>query len=145
MSLRLKLPPHMIFHHDLQLMVLKLRGILTPKRIQKDIALVTAAEGQIRLPFNRFVDLSQVTQIRLQIPEAAEIAIRRRADYTDRPAVKSAYYVTTEKAAQIARMCATLTQSSPLQVQVFENISAAAEWLGVSDADLEVSEDRLDA
>jgi hypothetical protein len=139
MSVRLSLPPHMIFHHDLRLMVVRPRGVLTKKRIQRDIAVVTDAENRNEVPFNRFVDLSEVTQIRMDLAQASRIAINRSADYQHRAPVKSAYYVTTQKAAQIANMCATLAETSPLEIRVFEDISAAAEWLGVSDKDLELS------
>ena len=139
MSVRFRLAPHMVFHHDLQLIVVRPRGVLTAKRIQKDIALVTAAENRSERPFNRFVDLSEVTDIRLDVDQVRRIAVRRADDYRDVLPVKSAYYVTTEKAAQIAEMCAMLTHSSALQIEVFEEIAAAARWLGVSDADLEVN------
>jgi hypothetical protein len=136
MSVRLKLLPHMIFHHDLHLMVVKPTGVINNERIQKVMAAVTAAESRTGMPFNRFVDLSAVTQIRIDLNQARRIATVRRTDYLDKPMVKSAYYVTTKRAAQLADMCATVTRSSSLQIQVFNDIPAAAEWLGVSEQDL---------
>ena len=136
MPTRLKLPPHIIFHHDLNLMVYKPRGVLNIERIQKDIAAVTAAENQVATPFNRFVDLSGLSQIRLDPDWALRTAKLRRMDYADRPTIKSAYYVTTTKGAQLAKMCAAVTESSALQIQVFEDIPSAAKWLGVSEEDL---------
>jgi hypothetical protein len=126
----------MIFHHDLNLMVVKRRGVLNPDGIQKDIAVVTAAERHTSVPFNRFVDLSAITQIRLDLARASRIAKLRRMDYLNRPPVKSAYFVTTKRAAQLAKMCAALTASSALHIEVFDNIPAAAEWLGVTADDL---------
>ena len=67
--MKLKLPPHMIFHHDLNLLVVRPRGILTEKRreekrreekrVDKDIAFLDAAEDEADKPFNRFTDTSQ--------------------------------------------------------------------------------------
>jgi hypothetical protein len=136
MSVRLRLPPHMLFHHDLNLMVVKLKGVLNPERIQRDIAFVTAAESHALVPFNRFVDLSGITQIRLDTSRVSRLAKLRRIDYLDRPAVRSAYLVTTKRAAELATMCAELTKSSSLHIEVFEEIAAAAKWLGVTEQDL---------
>ncbi|MFL6513902.1 MAG: hypothetical protein ACJ8M1_02640 [Chthoniobacterales bacterium] len=136
MSVRLRLPGHMIFHHDLNLMVVKLKGVLNPERIQRDIAFVTAAESRAAKPFNRFVDMSAITQIRLDVAQVSKTAKLRRMDYLACPTVKSAYFVTTKRAAQLAEMCAALTKASSLQVEVFEDIRAAAEWLGVTEQDL---------
>ncbi|HEY4283587.1 MAG TPA: hypothetical protein VGM62_11035 [Chthoniobacterales bacterium] len=126
----------MIFHHDLRLMVVKPKGVLDNEWIEKVMATVTAAESQTGTAFNRFVDLSAVTQFRLDPKHAYRVATVRRMDYVDKPTMKSAYYVTTEKAAQLANICAIVTKSSPLQVRVFNDIPAAAEWLGVSEQDL---------
>jgi hypothetical protein len=136
MSVRLRLPGHMIFHHDLNLLVAKPRGVLNPERIQSDIAFVTAAESRTLVPFNRFVDLSAITQIRVDVARVSKVASLRRMDYVDRPAVKSAYFVTTKRAAQLARLCADLTKNSALQIEVFEDIGDAANWLGVTEQDL---------
>jgi len=126
----------MIFHHDLNLLVAKLKGVLNPERIQSDIAFVTAAESQAAKPFNRFVDMSAITQIRLDVSHVSKTAKLRRMDYLNGPAVKSAYFVTTKRAAQLAEMCAALTKGSSLEIAVFEEIGAAARWLGVTEQDL---------
>jgi hypothetical protein len=138
MSVRLKLPPHMVFHHDLHLLVVRPRGVLNRDRIEKDLAVVNAAEDQSELPFNRFTDLSNVTQIHLEFGQAYRIALNRRIEYEKRPAVKSAIYMTRDDTAQLAKMCATVTNSSPLQIQVFKDVPAAAQWLGVPDKDLQL-------
>ena len=133
--MRLKLPPHFTFHHDLRLLVYKPRGVLNIERIQKDISTVIAAEGKAA-PFNRFIDLSAVSQIRLDSDRASRIANLRGMDYADSPPIKSAYYVTTAKGAQFAKICAAATKSTPLRIEVFEDIPSAAKWLGVSEDDL---------
>lgn len=136
--MKLKLPRHMIFHHDLHLMVFRPRGILTEKRIDKDIELLEAAEDQHDQPFNRFSDISKVTDIKLGFQQVFRISLHRRLRYGDRPAIKSAFYVTTDEAARIVKTHALLTHYSPIQVKMFEELPAAAEWLNVSVEDLEM-------
>jgi hypothetical protein len=136
MTQRLRLPSHMIFHHDLHLMVFRPRGILTEKKVDKDIAMLEAAEDQVHAPFNRFCDLSQLKSIRLNFEQVFRISLHRRLSYGNRPAVKSAFYVTTPEAVRIIRMHAFLTDSSPIRVRMFEEVEPAAKWLGVSMEDL---------
>lgn len=128
----------MIFHHDLHLMVFRPRGILTEKKIDKDIAMLEAAEDQKEAPFNRFTDTSQVKAFRLSFQQVFRISLHRRLTYGNRPAVKSAFYVTTEEASRIVKTHAFLTGYSPIRVQLFEELELAAEWLGVSVEDLQM-------
>src|SRR5438309_3498586 len=114
MTQRLRLPPHIIFHHDLHLMVFRPRGILTQKKIDKDIAMLETAEDQIKAPFNRFCDLSHLKAIRLNFEQVFRISLHRRLRYGNRPAIKSAFYVTTVEAARIVKTHAFLTDYSPI-------------------------------
>jgi hypothetical protein len=138
MSKKIKLPRHMIFHHDLRLMVFRPRGILTEKHVDKDVAMLEAAEDQAKEPFNRFSDLSQLKRIKLDFQYVFRIALHRRLKYAKRPPVRSAFYVTSEEAARVIRVHALVTDYSPLRVQMFEKIEDAAEWLGVSVDDLKM-------
>jgi len=135
---KLRLPKHMIFHHDLNLMVFRPKGVLTEKRIDKDIEMFEAAEDQHEKPFNRFTDLSNVKEIRLGFQQVFRISLHRRLRYGNRPAIQSAFYVITDEAARIVRTHAFLTDYSPIQVQMFDDLSAAAEWLGVAAEDLQM-------
>ena len=134
----MRLPPHMIFHHDLHLLVFRPRGILTEKRVDKDLAIFELAEDQVEAPFNRFTDLSKVKAIRLNFQQIFRISLHRRLKYGKRPAVKSAFYITTAEAARIVKTHALLTGYSPIQVQMFEDLEPAAKWLGVSVEDLQM-------
>ena len=137
-SPKLRLPKHMIFHHDLHLIVFRPKGVLTKERIDKDIQLLEAAEDRQEQPFNRFTDLSQVTQIKLNFQEVFRISLHRRLRYVDKLPVKSAFLVTTDEAARVVRTHAFLTDYSPIHVQMFDDLSAASEWLGVALDDLQM-------
>ena len=139
---KLKLPKHMVFHHDLHLFVFHPRGRLTEKRILKDIAYLEEAEDQAKHPFNRFTDTSNADLSRLTFKQIMRISLHRRLKYGTRPKVKSAFYVTNPEAMRIVKLHALMTGNSPLQVRIFEDLSDAAKWLGVSTEDLQMGSKR---
>src|SRR5436190_19176413 len=61
-----------------------------------------------------------------------------RVTYTKRAPVKSAYFVTTEAVARVAKIHTMVTESSYLRVKMFEKMGKAARWLGVPKAMLEL-------
>lgn len=136
--MKTKLPPDIIFHHDLRLMVLRPRGILNRKRVKTIIDFLDKEEERAQKPFNRFSDLSKVDAIDLDFSFAFQVALHRRLTYGKRPPIKSAFYVTTAEAAQLVRIHAFVTDHSPIQVKMFTELSEAAKWLGVSQDTLEI-------
>src|SRR5207302_10659861 len=59
------------------------------------------------------------------------VALHRRLSYAGREPVKSAFYVTDPQAAHLVRIHALMTDQSPLNVEMFEELEAAAKCLGV--------------
>jgi hypothetical protein len=135
-----KLPAGVLFHHDLQLLVYRPRGVLNEKIVNGIVAYLDQAEDKADKPFNRFTDLSKLKAIELDMEYVCRVSLHRRQRYLNYPPVKSAFYVTAEKAAAIATAHAVITDQSPLQVAVFTEVAAAAKWLGVSTADLRIGE-----
>ncbi len=133
----MKLPPHVAFHHDLRLMVYRPRGILNEERVNTIIEFLEAEENKKPKPFNRFTDLSKIDAIDLDFHYVFRVSLHRRLTYASHPPVKSAFFVTSEASARIVKIHMAMTDHSPLQVQMFEDLAAAAEWLGVSDETLE--------
>jgi hypothetical protein len=134
----MKLPPDAVFHHDSCLMVFRPRGVITEKRVQKNIKMLEVAENSARKPFNRFTDLSKVEAIHLEFGVMFRISLHRRLVYAKHPPVKSAFYVTDNEAARIVKIHAVLTNYSPLRVRMFHDLHAAAKWLDVSVETLEL-------
>ena len=64
------------------------------------------------------------------------IALHRRLSYAKYPAIKSAFYVTSEATAHYAKLHAMLTDYSPLEVNLFGDLASAAKWLDVPTAAL---------
>ena len=131
---KLKLPPDTIFHHDLRLMVFRPRGVLSEKRIRTAVGMLEDAENEAAKPFNRFTDLSQLFAVDLDIEAILSVSLHRQTTYATRAPAKSAFYVTTEAVARIAKVHTLVMESSYLSVRVFESIGKAARWLRVPKA-----------
>lgn len=135
---KFRLPPHMVFHHDLGLLIIRPRGILTELRLKKDMAALELAEQQAERPFDRFIDLSGLRTIRLSLRQVFDGALRRRLTYAAYPPVKSAFYALSPDAVKLARVYALVTAHSPIQVRVFDDLPPAAKWLNISLEELQL-------
>ncbi len=100
------------------------------------IAFIETAERRAHKPFNRFLDMSALDAIDLNFKFVFHVALSRRLSATPKPAVKSAFYVTSPATAHYAKLHAMLTDFSPLDVSLFTARSAAAEWLDVPESAL---------
>ncbi len=134
----MKLPPHVLFHHDLRLMVWRPRGIINENAVNKIITFIGREEASSNKPFNRFTDTSAADAVDLNFRYIFHVSLFRRLSYLGRPPVKSAILATALTTAHYARVHALLTEGSPLKVCVFEDRDAAAKWLGVSLESLEI-------
>jgi hypothetical protein len=135
--MKMKLPPDVLFHHDLRLMTWRPRGIVNEKVVNKIIAFLAQEEATADKPFDRFTDTLLVDAIDLNLRYIFHVSLFRRLSYAGRPPVKSAILVTDRTLTHYSKMHALLTQGSPLQVRIFEERETAAKWLGVSKETLE--------
>lgn len=127
----MKLPAHVLFRKELSLILWKPRGILDQAVVSQIVAFVDTAESRASKPFNRFMDMSALDMIDLNFRFVFEIALHRRLTAAPRPPVKSAFYVTSPATQHYVKLHAMLTDYSPLDVSLFTDRAAAAEWLGV--------------
>jgi len=130
-------PQNLSFRSDLRLMIFRPCGILNQELIDTTIAFLEEEEERAQHPFNRFSDLSKLDAIDLEFGYVFRVALHRRLIYAGRPPVKSAFYAPNKATERIVRIPALVTDDSPLQIKIFNEISKAAEWLGVSPEDLE--------
>jgi hypothetical protein len=135
--MKMKLPPNVLFHHDLRLMVYRPRGILNEKEVRTIVEFLEKEEDRAQAPFNRFTDNSKLDAVDLNFEFVFRISLHRRLLYAKRPPVKSAFYVNSPAIARVVKMHAILTASSPLEVRMFKDFASAAKWLGVSEETLE--------
>ena len=129
--MKLRLPPNVLFHQDLSLIVWRPRGVLNEAAVNKIIALLGKLEATSSKPFNRFTDTLAVDAVDLTFKYLFHVSLFRRLSCARRPPVKSAILVTSKTVAQY-KVHALLTQGSPIKVRIFEDRDEAAKWLDVS-------------
>ena len=127
----MKLPAHVLFRKNLSLILWKPRGILDEATVNEVVEFIEAVEKGNREPLNRFSDSSALDAVDLNFDFVFHVAIGRRLSAAPRPAVKSAFYVTSPTSRHYVKLHAMLTDYSPLHVALFTDRAAAAKWLGV--------------
>jgi hypothetical protein len=126
-----KLPAHVLFRKEFSLILWKPHGVLDQSLVNEIVTFVEAAEKRASKPFNRFTDLSALDMVDLNFKFVFHIALGRRLSAAPKPAVKSAFYVTSPATTHYIKLHAMLTDYSPLDVSLFTDRAAAAKWLGV--------------
>jgi hypothetical protein len=127
----MKLPAHVLFRKELSLILWKPHGILDQARVNEIVAFIETAEKRASKPFDRFTDLSALDVVDLNFKFVFHIALHRRLSAAPKPAVKSAFYVTSPTTTHYIKLHAMLTDYSPLDVSLFTDRAEAAKWLGV--------------
>ena len=127
----MKLPAHVLFRKEVSLILWKPRGVLDQSKVNAIIAFIEAVEKRNSKPLNRFNDMSELDAVDLNFDFVFRVALGRRLSAAPKPAVKSAFYVTSEVTTHYAKLHAVLTDYSPLDVALFTDRVAAAKWLGV--------------
>ena len=127
------------FHPEIHLWVWQPRGTLDEAHVEQLISMIEQAEDEAEQPFNRYTDLSKLDAIDVTFDYVFRVSLYRRVSYGERAPVKSAFYVTDRETARLALTHAVVTKGSPLKVKIFTMPEAAAKWLGVSVADLELA------
>ena len=127
----MKLPAHVLFRKELSLILWKPRGILDEVLVNEIVAFIEAVERRASKPLNRFSDLSGLDAVDLNFKFVFHVALDRRLSAAPKPAVKSAFYVTSPATTHYIKLHAMLTDYSPLDVSLFTDRAAAAKWLGV--------------
>jgi hypothetical protein len=105
------------------------RGILDEALGEKIIAFIEWEEYIQAAPFDRYTDLSGITEIRFNVEHVIEIAKRRC--YVREP-VKSALFGDKPAILEVAQIYERLMNDAVMiQVRTFSDRKSAAEWLEV--------------
>jgi hypothetical protein len=107
------------------------KGILDAETAARIVELIEIKEVETETGFNRFCDLSRLDAIHLSFAEIRTLAERRSLFNPNNVRVKSAFLATNPLASGIARMYELLLNSPRIEVRVFSELDAAAEWLAV--------------
>ncbi len=122
--------PHTCYYPQVRLVTWHPRGVLDDQLSERIVAFLEMEERIAEEPFDRYTDLTGITEIRLKIGHAFEIAERRRSGYRG-PPVKSAFYSDRIASYGISRMYEVLMEAASIRVRTFRAREAAAIWLGV--------------
>jgi len=127
--------PDRSYHADYRLMTWRPHGVLDDTMADEIVTFIERKEDELE-PFNRFTDLSQLEEIRLNFGHVFNFASRRHLATVNYPAIKSAFFSKTFVGFGIARMYETLMDGSTIHVRAFRDLAAIAEWLEVPEAKL---------
>jgi hypothetical protein len=131
MSSPIKLPPEVRFHENTALLVYRPSGLLNQAAIDQIVAVLGELEAKLEDPFNRFTDTSETDEVELNYEYIIRVSLYRRLSYAGRPPIKSAILATDRTLIHYGRLHALLTQGSPINVRIFQDRVAAANWLNV--------------
>jgi hypothetical protein len=127
----MKLPPDVQFHEDIHLLVYRPRGSLNEAAVNKIIKVIGELEAKLKEPFNRFFDTLGHDDVELNFRYVIHVSLYRRLTYVKWPPIKSAILATDSTIIHYAKLHALLTQGSAINVRIFQDRQAAAQWLGV--------------
>jgi hypothetical protein len=113
------------------LLVGRPKGILDVLTAERIVEFVEIKELESETGFNRFCDLTNLLEIHLSSAEVLQLAVRRRTFNPNDIHVKSAFFATDEAGLALARTFERLLNSPRIEVRVWSNLQAAADWLGV--------------
>ncbi len=128
----MKVPADVHFRPEFRLLLWKPRGVLNEKVVNQIIAFIRDEEAKSNANERRFVDTSELTSVELNFRYVFHVALYRRMSRVGRASIKSAFYVEDPAFEHYFKLHALLTDHSPLQVRLFKQKEAAAEWLKVS-------------
>ena len=116
------------YYPKLRLVTWHPRGVFDDILADQIVEFIEAEERSQEAPFNRYTDLSEITNINLTAGHVFQIAQRRHA--ASEP-VKSAFWSDKAVTLSLAYIYETLMAAAAINVRVFMEREAAAAWLGV--------------
>jgi hypothetical protein len=120
--------PRTWYHPRWRLLTWFPRGVLNEAFADQVIEFIEMEESIQEAPFDRYVDLSGLTLIRIGIEHLIHTARRRRK--VKQPA-KSAFFANNPVTFGVAHSYELLMSDAMIEVRAFQKRTAAAEWLEV--------------
>jgi hypothetical protein len=118
------------YHPDCRLVTWRPRGEFNSELADRIVEFLESEEQMLGKPFHRFTDMTGLERININLNHVFEIARRRKKGYRGEK-VKSAFYAVRLISLTIARMYQELMAESAIEVGLFRDRAAAAEWLEV--------------
>ncbi len=105
------------------------RGVLNEAFVHQVVEFIEMEERIQDAPFDRYIDLSGLSQIRLGMEHMIQVSLRR---HPVKQPVKTAIFADHPISFGIALMYERLMKGSIIEVRAFDKRRSAAEWLEVS-------------
>jgi hypothetical protein len=121
--------PDARFHSAWKLLTWFPAGVLDDEGADRTVDFVEAQEKVRGVPFNRFIDMTGYTAMKVELDHIVRLARRRQSYRGER--VRTAIYALRLISVSIARMYEELMQGTQIEVCTFRDRALAAEWLGV--------------
>jgi hypothetical protein len=115
-----------------KVLVVRLSGVFDGPIAEKLAEFLEIKEVEVETGFDRFCDMTHLEGIRLLTADIVRLADRRRAFNPNDIHVKSAFWATDPLGFGIVRMYEQLLNSPRLEVRVWSDKQAAADWLGTT-------------
>jgi hypothetical protein len=109
----------------------RLRGVFDAPVAEQLAEFIEIKEVEVETGFDRFCDLTHLEGISLSTADIVRLADRRRAFNPNDIHVKSAFWATDPLGFGIVRMYEQLLNSPRIEVRVWRDAQAAADWLGI--------------
>lgn len=119
------------FERTYRLAICRPVGFFGPEHAGQLLNFLFAFESSEPEKFNRLLDLSQVTELRLSDSIIYEYATARREATANLPPFRTAIIAADPSAEVMALAYAQLMEDSKIQVGIFRDASSAADWLCV--------------
>jgi hypothetical protein len=123
-------PPHLRYYPAYRLIAWQPQGVLDDNLLDEMLNWLLATE-KVSLPFKRYVDLTRLTQISLQIGHVFTIARARIESRLGLTPVRCALFCDKTVGFGIAHLYESLVEGTPIEARAFHDRAAAAQWLEV--------------
>jgi hypothetical protein len=127
----MKIPSDVKFESELNLLLWKPHGVLDEKAVNQILAFIREEEAENDKSERRFIDTTNLTEVDLNFHYVFHVALYRRLSRQGRPQIRTAFFVKNPAFEHYVKLHALLTDHSPLQVRLFKEQKAAAQWLDV--------------
>lgn len=128
------------YNESLNLATCRPNGVFERNLANAVLGFLEAMEAAQAGGFNRLLDLTGIREIFLTGTDLYRIAKSRRSAAAKMPVCRSAIFAPSLLSYAIAKIYEELMEGSNIQVRVFSEVKATAEWLGVPETALGLPE-----
>ena len=133
-------PPHLRHYPAYNLVAWQPQGVLDDLMLDEIGEWLCIIE-MVSLPFERFIDLSRLTEVAVRTSHVFRFARKRAEQYAGVTPVKSALFSEDWIGFGIACMYEGLMKGTPIDARAFRDRAKAAVWLGVPEEILKLEDE----